>query len=298
MIDISNTQMSFTIQYISDIHLETHHNTSKSIFEKILKPSSPYLALCGDIGYPGAQLYEPFLKYCSDNFKYVFYIAGNHEFYNDMKSIKFLKMKNRIINELNDEDLTSRLSIKFSRDTREIRIQKIKEICQKFPNIHFLDKEIFKIPNTNIIIVGCTLWTKLDMNPFMLPQFNDFHRICEDKDTLLTPKTYDDWNKEDVEYLEKVIPENPESKIIVLTHHCPTYDIIIEKYKYDPHNMNSFFANTDLITPFGKNVKAWICGHTHGCNKITVDNTIVATNTFGYEWEIIDGFKNDAVIEI
>jgi cysteinyl-tRNA synthetase len=39
-----------------------------------------------------------------------------------------------------------------------------------------IHQKIFKIPNTNIIIVGCTLWTKLDMNPFMLPQFNDFHR--------------------------------------------------------------------------------------------------------------------------
>jgi hypothetical protein len=45
-------------------------------------------------------------------------------------------------------------------------------------------------------------------------------------------------------------------------------------------------------------VKAWICGHTHGCKTINVDGTIVATNTFGYEWEMIDGFKNDATLEI
>ena len=62
--------------------------------------------------------------------------------------------------------------------------------------------------------------------------------------------------------------------------------------------MNSFFANKDLISPFGKNVKAWICGHTHGCKVIDVNGTIVATNTFGYEWETIEGFSVDAVIEI
>jgi hypothetical protein len=29
-----------------------------------------------------------------------------------------------------------------------------------------------------------------------------------------------------------------------------------------------------------------------------VNGTIVATNTFGYEWETIEGFSVDAVIEI
>jgi hypothetical protein len=83
--------MTIKFQYVSDIHLETYQNTSKVLFKTILKPSAPYLALCGDIGYPGAQLYKPFLEYCSKHFEHVFYIAGNHEFYNDTKSIKFLK---------------------------------------------------------------------------------------------------------------------------------------------------------------------------------------------------------------
>lgn len=290
------------IQFVSDIHLETHHNTSKSIFEKILKPSAPYLALCGDIGYPGAQLYEPFLEYCSKHFEHVFYIAGNHEFYNDTKAIKYLKTKQFIEKSVSEDELR-RISAKFPRETPEDRVKTIRELCQKYPNIHFLDKETFKIPDTDIIIVGCTLWSKLGMNPFMLPQFNDFQRICEDKNTLLRPRTYDDWNEEHVEFLgstlTKIQNESPDLKVVVLTHHCPTYDIIIEKYSVDdPDNMNSFFANKDLVSPFGKNVKAWICGHTHGCKTIDVNGTIVATNTFGYEWETIDGFKNDAILEI
>ena len=288
------------IQYVSDIHLETHHNTSKAIFEKILKPSAPYLALCGDIGYPGAQLYEPFLEYCSKHFEHVFYIAGNHEYYNDMKAIKYLKTKSFIEKSVPEEELR-RISARFPRETPADRVRVIREMCSKYPNIHFLDKETFQIPNTDIVVVACTLWSKLDIAPFMLPQFNDFHRICQDKDTLLKPVTYDDWNEEHVDFLgsalSKLRSESPDLKVVVLTHHCPTYDIIIEKYAEDPDNLNSFFANKDLISPFGKNVKAWICGHTHGCKSINVDGTIVATNTFGYEWETIDGFKPDAVIE-
>jgi hypothetical protein len=127
--------------------------------------------------------------------------------------------------------------------------------------------------------------------------------ICIDKDTILTPNVYAKWFEEHLDFIAKTIPElhtkSPDTKIIVLTHHCPTYEIIIDKYRLnDMNNMNSFFANDDLITPFGKNVKLWLCGHTHGCKSINVEGTIVATNTFGYEWETIDGFKPDAVIEI
>jgi UDP-2,3-diacylglucosamine pyrophosphatase LpxH len=294
--------MSVKIQYLSDIHLETHYTTTTELFEKILKPSAPYLSLCGDIGYPGADLYEPFLHYCSNNFEHIFYIAGNHEFYNALKSIKYLKNKKYIENSISDEEL-KRISGKFVRETPNDRLQKIKEICSKFPNIHFLDKEIFKIPNTDIIVIGCTLWSKLDMKPYAFQQFNDFHRICEDKDTILTPTTYNNWNEEHITFiantLEEIRNNSPDSKLVMLTHHCPTYGILIEKYlENDSDNMNSFFANIDLISPFGKNVKAWICGHTHGCKIIDVNGTIVATNTFGYEWETIEGFRNDATIDI
>jgi predicted MPP superfamily phosphohydrolase len=289
-------------QYVSDIHLETHHNTSKTIFEKILKPSAPYLALCGDIGYPGAQLYEPFLEYCSKSFEHVFYIAGNHEYYNNSKTIKYLKNK-RYIEKSVSEDELKRMSAMFPRETPESRNQKIREICSQFPNIHFLDKETYQVPDTNIIIVGCTLWSKLDMDPYMYSRFNDFSMICIDKDTILTPTVYAKWFEEHLDFISKTLPDlhekSPDAKIIVLTHHCPTYEIITDKYRLnDMNNINSFFANDDLITPFGKNVKLWLCGHTHGCNKINIDGTIVATNTFGYEWETIEGFKSDAIIEI
>lgn len=290
------------IQYVSDIHLETHHNTSKAIFEKILKPSAPYLALCGDIGYPGAQLYEPFLKYCSENFEQVFYIAGNHEYYNDSRAIKYLKTKQFIERSVSEEELR-RISLKVPRETPDSRNTKIREMCSQFSNIHFLDKETFNIPGTNIIVVGCTLWSKLNMNPYEYHRFNDFNMICVDKDTILTPRVYDKWFEEHLEFIAETLPrlheESPDAKIIVLTHHCPTYEVIVDKYRLDDkNNMNSFFANDDLIAPFGKNVKLWICGHTHGCNTINVDGTIVTTNTFGYEWETIEGFKPDAIIEI
>jgi len=305
--------MTTQIQYVSDIHLETRPNASKRIFETILNPSAPYLALCGDIGYPESHLFEPFLNYCSNSFKEVFYVAGNHEFYNNTKSLRLLKIKEKMVSELGEETF-KRYAQQFQLDTKEDRINKIRQICEKYPNIHFLDREQYKIPDTNIIILGCTLWSNIKMDPYVIRYFNDFQRIVytlleagfegqPKEEAILTPYEYNEWNKEDSAFLETTIPktieDNPDCKILVLTHHCPTYDVIIERYKeHDPNNTNSFFANSNLTHLMGKNVKGWLCGHTHGCKNINIQGTTIATNTYGYEGESIQGFKLDVVIEI
>jgi predicted phosphodiesterase len=266
--------MPTKIQYVSDIHLETYSNKTPAIFEKILKPSAPILALCGDIGYPGTLLYEPFLEYCSNQFEHVFYVAGNHEYYNKSEMIRTKQI-----------------------ETVHERQSKIRAVCSQFPNIHFLDREVYQLAEYNLTIIGCTLWSKLNMPQHRLLDFNDFYTIYVESNTKLSPLMYDEWNKDHVEFLQQAInKQDPASNIIVLTHHCPTYDIIIDKYKKDPYNMNSFFANRDLVLQFGKNVKAWLCGHTHGCKVINVNDILVATNTFGYNSEYIEGFKVDAVI--
>jgi predicted phosphodiesterase len=288
------------IQFISDIHLETRNNTSKDFIKKVLVPSAPYLALCGDIGYPGTQLYEPFLKYCSDNFEHIFYVAGNHEFYNTDKAIHLKKYKDKISSELQDEAKMKELEAKFPCDTIEERSQKIKELCSKYNNIHYLNKTIFRIPNTNIVVVGCTLWSSLEINKYQLIQFNDFHKIYQNDNSLLIPDTYNKMNEEDIEFLNTTITELNEdptvSKIVVLTHHCPTRDVIIEKYQDDPYNFNSFFANDTLEHLFGNKVKIWLCGHTHGCKILEKNGTIIGTNTLGYSGENVNEYNNSAII--
>lgn len=72
------------IQIISDIHLE-----QRKIFPRI-KPLCDYLFLAGDIGKINNKLYDEFLHYCSDNWKLVFYVLGNHEFYHNKKTYDIL----------------------------------------------------------------------------------------------------------------------------------------------------------------------------------------------------------------
>ena len=78
---------TFTFQLFSDIHLEL---LKSSKFPKI-KPLTDYLFLAGDIGKINTPNYELFFDYCSQNWKKVFYVLGNHEFYNSNKDLKTLK---------------------------------------------------------------------------------------------------------------------------------------------------------------------------------------------------------------
>ena len=69
------------VQIVSDIHLELDDTN----FE--LEPISDYLFLAGDIGILHIEKYKQFLKYVSNNWKLIFYVLGNHEYYNHKKHI-------------------------------------------------------------------------------------------------------------------------------------------------------------------------------------------------------------------
>lgn len=115
-----NSRKYNTLQYISDIHLE-----SRSEFP-LLPVRSKNLALIGDIGNPFKNNYADFLKYTSDNYERVFLVAGNHEYWHHRK-------------------------------THQQVDDKIHSIVQKLPNIEYLNNSQTEL--NNYIILGGTLWT-------------------------------------------------------------------------------------------------------------------------------------------
>ncbi len=69
------------IQYCSDLHLEFTQN-SQFLRENPVEPVGDILILAGDITYWGKKHFNHwFFDYVADNFKAVYYIPGNHEFY-------------------------------------------------------------------------------------------------------------------------------------------------------------------------------------------------------------------------
>jgi predicted phosphodiesterase len=72
--------MSFRAELISDTHLNMWKYKPDKLM-KIFSLQAPNLILAGDIGDPDEPTLHSFLDLARQNYKHVFYIPGNHEFY-------------------------------------------------------------------------------------------------------------------------------------------------------------------------------------------------------------------------
>ena len=264
------------LQYISDIHLETRNEKD---FAKYLIPNAPYLALCGDIGYPHSSLFKEFIEYCSIHWTHVFYITGNHDYYNKIYS-RWKYSKPYSMNEIEDY---------------------IKSLFINFPNVHFLQKKRFDIPNTNYVILGCTLWVNIPEDKYNDCRMysNDVNYISIDSIKRLSPENINDLHVQHSNWLLKELDlaESENKKAIVLTHHLPTELLVSYKYISDPQNYLYF---TELVLHLNKSsLQAWICGHSHSAKRIKFNkNTEVMMNCKGYNDEKIDNFNSSCIYEI
>jgi predicted MPP superfamily phosphohydrolase len=116
------------IKYVSDIHLEFYNQHKISKFVEFIEPDLEcVLVLAGDIGYACSPNYNTFMKYINNNFKKVFVIAGNHEFY--------------------------------KQNGVEETLETLEEYFTQFDNISFLNNKIELYKGYNFI--GTTLWSTI-----------------------------------------------------------------------------------------------------------------------------------------
>jgi predicted phosphohydrolase len=248
-----------TVTYISDIHLEFYKQPIP--YEVVMNwgggnNNCDILCLAGDIGYPELVSYQTFLAYCSSVFKYVFVIAGNHEYY--QTSTHYMKT----IFNTND---------------------KIKEICECFRNVHFLCESSYYIPEYNITVLGTTLWSDAYDEDH---GYNDFSRIYN----MSLHGYMQRLHEMSVCFLEteldKLKNNAEKSEVLVITHHMPSFQLISPKYKES--DIKHLFA-TNLERFFDKknnyNIKHWICGHSHTPVQKTIGTTQIWMNPIGYPGE-------------
>lgn len=256
------------LKYASDLHTELgdgiDHLQSLWNFVKFPKHTY-YLALLGDIGNPLNKYLKKFLEKISPMYEKIFYIPGNHEYYND-NWIKY---------------------------TRTEMYQKLVEIVNEFPNIILMNNNTFELDEFKII--GTTLWTKVPSHARrnVKQQINDYRCIGSDIDKgtyAKYPITIDEtntWNKESVEWLKnELITDKP---CIVLTHHAPLYNNRISgnytsRPEFTSSNICSAFQN-DLSLIIKTPIRVWLYGHTHHSSIFEYNNVIIATNQLGYSCE-------------
>lgn len=262
------------LQYISDIHLECHDKQDKGSLspEIFLKPVAPYLALCGDVGIPELKAYTVFLEWCSQRWKHIFLVAGNHEYYN------------------------FRLRTKATLDEKK---KLLEDISSKFPNVHFLDCNSYWLQEEKIHILGCTLWTYIHDSTLEMASesMNDYKQIYGESEENVVPEDIREIHCMEREWLESELEaiRAKGEKCIVLTHHLPSFQLIHEKY--DGHPLNSCFA-TNLHPLIRDPVCVWLCGHSHTGKDLHINQVFCSLNPFGYPGEGVETKNREKVVEI
>ncbi|ARF08653.1 metallophosphatase [Catovirus CTV1] len=252
----------FLLQYVSDIHLEYSHKIPN------IKPIVNNIALLGDIGSPRMSLYKDFLKDVSNKFDNVFLVSGNHEYWN-------MPMYGDRIYSKEDID------------------EMIEDQISKYPNIHYLNNKSY-IDN-NVVIIGSTLWSEIPEEKKEVASriVGDCKMIKYNNsiDQRLNNQMFYDCS----EFIGKKIKDNIDKKVVVLTHHCPSYKFISEKFKNYNNNF-AFASNLDhmLSSP----VCVWLSGHTHGNFYKVINGVICSINCQGYRKENLKDYNVEKYIQL
>lgn len=253
------------VQIYSDIHLECYKSFPQ------IPPLCDILFLQGDIGKLHLQHWKDFMAYCSKNWKTVYYVLGNHEFYHSKKSIQTLK---------------DHYGVFFN----------------TYPNIHLLDGSTDNIKD--VLIIGCTLWSYAA--PEIEHYISDFRAIKYKENGRTKPITHDqytDMHRRELQFLKETLATTKYSKIIICTHYpTTTHHSSNPKYHCQPSWIRNYFANEiDLSKHTDKEIIC-IAGHTHWSYdfKNEIGHVRYIANQFGYPDEIQQGtgMRQDFVYDL
>ena len=253
------------IQVFSDIHIEYWNKLPE------IPIKSKYLFLAGDICRLHHSLFYKFFDYCSANWEKIFYVPGNHEFYDSKKNYNELSFEYRY------------------------------KLSTKYKNVFYLDNEFIAL-DENINVYGATFWTPCPFSSKNIAKIhiNDYNNI----------KYYnDDLNKVvdlDTSYINKLSNNafislqtylSTTNKYTIIMSHFPPIRSGTSNPKYlkEQRIENLYFSwSDDTIDKLNLcNVPLWISGHTHWSYDFEKFNTKFISNQLGYKHELSETRIND-----
>lgn len=241
------------IQLVSDIHFEHYRNVEHSQnfdYSQIITNSenADMLVMAGDIGFYSDEIFQKFIEYTANLYKYVLFVPGNHDYH----------MGHQSIGEIDNE---------------------LRALFRPYGNVYFLNNESIILENINFI--GTTLWCEVTntMTPIA-----DVSIICpKNANELGTPSDYTEMWKKSLTFIRKTMSSSsPSDHIVVITHHLPTYKCIDKKYMGMGTMCKWFATDCEQLMWDDPHPDLWLCGHTHINNDLTINKTRIVTNPVGY----------------
>jgi predicted phosphohydrolase len=248
---------------MSDLHLEFDDATIPD-FSVV----APILILAGDIGRPDISSLQRFLLAQCERFEHIFFIAGNHCFY---------------------------------QGEYENRLEQLRQLDNLHPHIHFLQNKTYLLPN-KLRILGTTFWTYVPPKQAdaYSQRLNDYHYIStivdnegEKSQRVITVDDTNKWHDQQHTWLAQEIKKAQRNgeHVIIITHHPPSrHDIRLLEYKISAFTS---YHLADCENP----VRLWIYGHTHKSNDYKINSIRLISNQRGYPGENC-GFRPNMKINL
>jgi predicted phosphodiesterase len=248
------------IQVISDIHLEFHDSIPEILLDETFV-KAPYLFLLGDIAIPKKHTtkWMKFMMHMASKYTKVFYLIGNHESYGYSieKTASFIKDQLKLLD-----------------------------------NVFYLEAGV-TYELEDYTVVGCTLWTDIDLGTALL--MNDINNIKTNDYKRLPVEKLKEWHQHDKTWLETILSSDKEkiSKIIVATHHMPSMKLIHPRFQ-SPSDMKYARGFASPLDHLVKHANIWLFGHTHAYTDMMLENTRCYCNPMGYPNENT-GFQIESI---
>lgn len=256
------------IALVSDLHLE---------FAPIKLPptEAEILLLAGDIvpiaylseqrtdagGRAVQKRTEAFIAESLSQYKHVFHIMGNHEYYHG---------------------------------TWETTVDEFRDYWSKrAPQVTVLNKEAVVVDG--FMLWGGTLWTDFSGgNPVYMEAardgMNDYNLIHKENlggpylsrnNLKLRPADTQEEHENARYILKEDLETDPEDKWVVMTHHSPSWRSVHEKHNGSILN-SSYASDMDQFIYDHQQIYTWVHGHTHNNWDYKIDNTRILCNPRGY----------------
>jgi len=246
--------MTTKILILSDIHLEFHW----FFIPEMENEKDIIVVLAGDIGVAKKpHTYMDFIRNTCGRFKDVLWVFGNHEHYRGNFPTSHAKVFAEVF---------------------------------EFENLYILEKETEVIDG--IAFIGATMWTDMDNNNPMV--MYDAKQFMNDYNQIRTGPESEPWRQKlapidtvatFLRTKEFIFPEieaqmKEGNKVVVITHHLPSYLSIAERRKGD--SLNGAYASElgNEIAYCG--AELWIHGHTHDSSDYMIGDTRIICNPRGY----------------
>lgn len=161
-----------------------------------------------------------------------------------------------------------------------------KEVIDELEGVTLLDRTF--VDMFGFRIHGCTLWSRFDDT--------DIYRNVADYRLVHTPEESFKKSLVDENWLRQSLADSP-TRNIVLTHFPPTRHCLhpgfpnssLTEYFYNDYNY--------MLDPH-YDVRLWLCGHTHHCYDVKIEQTRMVANCSGYYVGESAGYNVDKLIVV